>query len=205
MEAVVGLVILFIVGGLVLGGLAGLIRKAKSRPSSTAIDPNWQPPKADRLPYKKKNYLFSTAERSFYEVARSVLPDHTIFAKVRLADLMYVQKGSDAFYTHFNRISAKHVDFVVCNKNMAPVFVIELDDASHDSEDRKDRDAFVDQALAAAEIPVLRVRAKRGYVLDELRALLLPHVLPIPTVTGTQKSSTTPPPLSDERYMPPET
>jgi hypothetical protein len=40
------------------------------------------------LPYRGKDYFFSKAERSFYEVLRRALPkDHALFAKVRLIRL----------------------------------------------------------------------------------------------------------------------
>ena len=37
------------------------------------------------------NDFFSTAERSFYEILRRIAPNHTIFAKVRLADLVLIR------------------------------------------------------------------------------------------------------------------
>ena len=48
--------------------------------------------------------------------------------------------------------TAKHLDFVICNKDLAPVVAIELDDASHDAEDREERDDFVDAVLRAGEL-----------------------------------------------------
>jgi len=182
MEALAGLFILIFVAGLILAGIVGLVIRSQSRPalSSRTVDPNWQPPKADPLPYRKKNYFFSAAERSFYEILLRLVPEHTVFAKVRLADLVYVRKNSGAYQSHFNRISAKHVDFAVCDKDLAPIVVIELDDSSHHSEKRKMRDAFVDEALSAASVPIVHVPAQRSYVLEDLRKLLRVH-LPPPT------------------------
>jgi len=56
------------------------------------------------------------------------------------------------------------------------VLAIELDDSSHDREDRKDRDAFVDQVFAAARKPILHVRARGTYQTDEILELLEPHI-----------------------------
>jgi very-short-patch-repair endonuclease len=132
------------------------------------------------FPFAKREYFFSAAERSFYEVLRRLTPDHTLFAKVRLADLVRVTtKGSD-WRSQQNRIDRKHVDFVLCNADLAPVLAIELDDSSHSEQRRRDRDAFVDQVLVAAAIPIVRVPARRGYQLDELRQLLSPHLKPRP-------------------------
>ena len=182
MEALVGFVIFIIICAFIAGGMAALIaRSRRSRPnigqnSPPIIAPDSQPPKADPLPYSKRKYFFSAAERSFYEILKRLASaEHTVFAKVRLADLVCVSKGADAWQSHFNRINRKHLDFVLCNRDLAPVVAIELDDSSHDEEDRDPRDKFVDQVLAAA-LPILRVRAKRAYNLDEVRRLLSPYV-----------------------------
>jgi hypothetical protein len=48
-----------------------------------------KPTAAAALPYRKKDYLLTVAERSFYEVLCSVLDGQLlVFAKVRLADLV---------------------------------------------------------------------------------------------------------------------
>ena len=132
------------------------------------------------LPYAKKKYFFSAAERSFYEVLRRIVPTYTVFAKVRLADLIYVTKGTGAWRQHFNRISAKHLDFVLCDAKLAPIVAIELDDSSHDEEDRQSRDDFVDTALAAAAVPIVRIPCQRTYAPNEIREQLRRYVPVIP-------------------------
>lgn len=125
-----------------------------------------------RLPYRKKDYFFSQAERSFYAVLmKAVAGEFVIFSKVRLADILYVEKGTEKWQSYFNRIQSKHIDFVLCTPDLIqPVLVIELDDSSHDREDRRKRDAFVDDALAAAGLPILHVLARRTYSPVELKA-----------------------------------
>jgi very-short-patch-repair endonuclease len=95
---------------------------------------------------------------------------------VGLKDVVYVTKGIGAWRTHMNRIDRKHLDFVICDANLAPVLAVELDDSSHDNEERRERDEFLDQVLAASTLPIVHVRAKRGYVPDELRKLLAPYI-----------------------------
>ena len=88
-------------------------------------------------------------------------------------DLVYLPKGVENRQGHMNRVMSKHVDFVLCDRqNIAPVLVIELDDASHQREDRKERDAFLDKALAAASLPILHIPAKRSYSPKELAELI---------------------------------
>ncbi len=127
-------------------------------------------PAQKQLPYARKDYLLSRAERSFFGVLQQVVGSELlIFAKVRLGDLLYIKKGADNRQSFFNRIQSKHVDFVLCEPGaVRPVLVIELDDSSHDKASRQARDAFVDDALAAADLPILRVRAKASYSPGEL-------------------------------------
>jgi hypothetical protein len=64
------------------------------------------------------------------------------------------------------------VDFVICDpKTMVPQFALELDDSSHNRPDREERDAFVDQVFAAAELPLLHIPVRAGYNTAELSVL----------------------------------
>lgn len=147
-------------------------------------------------PFARRNYFFSAAERSFYEVLCRLTPEHTVFAKVRLADLVRVQASGREFWQRFNSISAKHVDFVLCDEQLAPVVAIELDDSSHEQPERLTRDQFVDSVLESAALPIVHVRAKRGYVLDEIRQLLAPHLrMKSPNVADNSPNG---------KYLPPQ-
>ena len=127
-------------------------------------------PASESLPYRKRDYLLTVAERSFYEVLCGIIGDQLhVFPKVRLIDLVYLPKGTENRQGYTNRVVSKHVDFVLCDRqNIAPLLVIELDDASHEREDRKERDTFLDSALSAAGLPILHVTAKRSYEPREL-------------------------------------
>ncbi len=86
--------------------------------------------------YYLKQSLFTPAERSFLGVLESLgMPEYRIMAKVRLADIFGVKKGQ-GWRSAFNRISAKHVDFLLVRQSDgAPILGIELDDSSHDRPD----------------------------------------------------------------------
>lgn len=111
-----------------------------------------------RLPYEAKPIL-TKREYTFYRLlkreadARGLL----ICPKVGLKDLMDVTDRRN-FLQYFRKISQKHVDFVICDKNLRVLFAVELDDSSHDTEDAKKRDQFKDQAFKAAKIPLKRIR-----------------------------------------------
>ena len=134
--------------------------------------------KADSLPYEKKPSFLSAAERSFYGVlCQAVDEKYSIFAKVRLADLLEVSWGTSRPTGHWNRIKPRHVDFVLCSaSNFTPLLVIELDDSSHEREDRQERDAFVDAALDAAGLLILHVSVQHAYAPAEIRALINDHL-----------------------------
>lgn len=72
-----------------------------------------------------------------------------------------------------NKINAKHVDFLLIQKSDGkPVLGIELDDKSHEEEDRAARDAFVDTVFASAGLPILHVPVKQAYDPKEVLRLL---------------------------------
>lgn len=81
-----------------------------------------------------------------------------VFTKVRLADLIEPTSTGKQQMSDFARIRSKHCDFVVCNSLMNVVAVIEIDDASHERQDRITRDKFVDFILNDCGIKVLRFR-----------------------------------------------
>ena len=129
---------------------------------------------SSRLPYRRQEQLLTNAESRFYRALAQAVEDRlTIFAKVRIADLLVVDSGNGTGRGWFNRISNKHVDFVLCDADsLQVVTAIELVDASHDRSDRVERDEFVDAAFRSAGLPLLRIPAQAKYNVGELRAKL---------------------------------
>lgn len=127
--------------------------------------------------YRLRGELLTPAERSFYGVLLQVLPeDLTLFCKVRIADVILPQKGMSRqeWQRSFNQISAKHFDFVLCQKtNMRVVAAIELDDASHNKKTTQKRDAFVNIACESAELKLIRFKAQRAYQLEDVKTRLI--------------------------------
>lgn len=123
------------------------------------------------LPYEKRPRLLTEAELAFYRVLHSATAgDWPLFAMVRLADLIQVKPQSSGGQAWQNKIQAKHLDFVLCDPDtLEAKLAIELDDASHEKPDRKARDHFVDQALSAAGLPILRVECAPQYDRGALR------------------------------------
>jgi len=139
--------------------------------------------------YSRKAALFTPAERSFLGVMELAMGDEVkIFGKVRVADVI-TPKGRMSrsnWQRAFNKISAKHFDFVLCDKKyLSIICVVELDDSSHQRASRKRRDAFLVGACASADIPLIQVSAKATYSVADVQKLLLPYITSISTVETT--------------------
>jgi len=123
--------------------------------------------------YTKRQAFLSPAERSFYGVLQqSSPPGHEIMSKVRIADVLQPKKGSTRKHWQiaFNKISAKHFDFVMCSSDtMNVIAAIELNDNSHSKKDRIARDIFITQACASAGLPLIRFPAKASYVIADVQ------------------------------------
>src|SRR5450830_123619 len=147
-------IVLVVLALLVLQSTKG--SRNKGTPSEKSEDP----------PYVLKRYLMSPAERSFFGVLEQVADSsrYYIFPQVSLNNLVTVEKGTGSYQTYHNKVDRKSVDFVLFDKSaLSHVLAIELDDSSHDREDRQERDAFVDRVLAKAGLPLLHVRAQAAY------------------------------------------
>ena len=136
---------------------------AKSRAQEPAAKPDL---------YYVRNSLFTPAERSFFGLLESLDYDGvTIASKVRLADIFGVKKGLErgGWQRAFNRIAAKHVDFLLIQSSDGrPILGIELDDSSHKEEKTVIRDSFVDSVFSSAGLPILHVPARGSYDPKEL-------------------------------------
>jgi hypothetical protein len=103
----------------------------------------------EALPFRLRDDFLSAAEISFYHILLSAVGDRlTVCPKVNLSDIFFVSHP-DRNQAAWNRISRKHIDFLLCDRrSMRPRIGIELDDSSHAREDRQVRDAFVQQVAA---------------------------------------------------------
>jgi hypothetical protein len=133
--------------------------------------------KPAEFPYEKIGPVYTPAERSLLGVLEQILhPSHTrVIGKVRVADLLRTERGLSASRRQaaFNRISQKHVDFILCDPSTWEVIgVIELDDSSHSRADRQRCDRFLEGAFAAANVPLIRIPAQNGYRPEEVRQRL---------------------------------
>jgi len=136
--------------------------------SGTKTQTPLETPKKE-LPYRLRDDFLSPAEFSFYKVFSSIYSARLIIqSKVRLADIFFVSRPNEN-YSYFNRIAQKHLDFLVCDSvTMKPLFGVELDDASHKRDDRKERDEFLEAVCKVSGWPLRRLPVQREYNTSEI-------------------------------------
>jgi hypothetical protein len=177
MEAIL---ILALFGGFIgaLGASFLLSQRHSSRPAFACPRVHIHGP---AIPVRRYTLMFSRAERSFYRALRSMVPDHMIFVKVKVADLI-PSAAKPSLWDHFSPINRKHVDFVVCDQTLAPVLAIELDDLTNPISSAS-RNSSVDSLLTNVALPVVHVPQKGKYLFNDLRRLLAPYLsVPRPIV-----------------------
>ncbi len=101
----------------------------------------------EKLPYRRK-FLLTKNEYWFYKSLKEIADkyDFAVLAKIRFADLVEVSAEADKkeYMKYFGKIKSKHIDFILCKKdNLYPELLIELNDSSHNKEDRIKRDDFI--------------------------------------------------------------
>lgn len=162
-------------------------------------------PSRPALPYRLRDDFLSRGEAAFCDALRAAAgEDYLVCPKVNLGDLFFVV-GGEAEQSHRNRIDRKHVDFVLVDLDAyRPVIAIELDDISHASEARRDRDRFVDSVFVAAGLPLLRIRAARRYDAQEIRRQILASIAAGVGVNPAPYGAGNPAPLmADEQHATP--
>lgn len=100
-------------------------------------------------PYQATS-LLTEREYVFFRVLKVIAKRNNldVLMKIRLADLVKVSDNvpKNDFYKYFNKISAKHIDFILID-GIKVVTLIELDDSTHNRKDRIERDNFVNETV----------------------------------------------------------
>lgn len=142
------LVLLFII--IVVGAFVAT-KSPSSKPSQMA---------AQRYFYSKKDAIMTPAETAFYKrLAHITAGKYIVFPQIHLSALLKNETKGRYWKAAFQRINRTSVDYVLADgESLQVVYVVELDDWSHDNAKRRARDAGVAQILADAKIPLVRFR-----------------------------------------------
>lgn len=126
-------------------------------------------------PYKLTQRVFSPKEGYFYRDVRPIADKLglIVFTKMRLADLLDLPKNTPDFTKWFNRIKAKHIDFIFVDREYHIKLLIEVDDPTHNRPDRKARDEMVDEIFRQQGLEVLHLRVwGRQYGAEDLETII---------------------------------
>jgi hypothetical protein len=125
------------------------------------------------LPYRARRAHLSATEFEFYTALCHAVKGRSIVCiKVRLADVIDCPPA--VWRMGYGRLIAqKHLDFVLCDPETIRIRAgIELDDRSHSRGDRRARDRFVEAAMHAAAVPLVRLPAAAAYCPDQVSRTL---------------------------------
>lgn len=94
----------------------------------------------------------------FDAIVIAVGDKYHVFPQVKFDKILdWKGNGKNSIYA-MRHINQKSVDFLLCDKTyINPRLAIELDDTTHEREDRKERDEIVEGILSAANFPLLRI------------------------------------------------
>lgn len=137
--------------------------------------PEAEPTEKQPLPISgayKKRWLLTYNEKDAYKKLQSAADEigYTVFSKVRLLDLLEPVSGKN-YRSYFYKVQAKHVDFVLLDEKLVARCIVELDDASHDADNRKARDAFVDEVVTSVGYQIIHTRAVTDETIEQLKAI----------------------------------
>lgn len=124
--------------------------------------------------YRPKRYIITKNELNFYNVLMEIAKelDYIVFTQVSLYNILETKKNLDfkTKTTYFNKISSKSIDFVLVDKKDCRILLcIELDDSTHNSAKRINRDIFINKLFNDLEINLLRYNVYNTYYKETLK------------------------------------
>lgn len=116
--------------------------------------------------YEKKEYLLTPTELKFYKLLKTITDElnYTLFTQIALYEIVNCKN-----FKNFNKIKSKSIDFVITEKNCKIKLCIELDDKTHNTNKRIERDNFINNIFKELDIKLLRIPVQNFYNLEELK------------------------------------
>ena len=169
-----GMLFALAISALVVAVLFGLVRRqrsgAKSKPGgeATSTTVQWTEGETTRLLssaelpglYLLRSRFLSKAENVVYLLLKAAFPRHEIFARIRLADVLQVKIGPQGMerLRAFRKIANQHVGFVVCDRDMTIVAIVDSKEPEQVQNPRDQKLEIIKQrCLQAAQVKYLCV------------------------------------------------
>ncbi len=106
----------------------------------------------------KKFFLTRPEHDCFNALVQAVGYKYYVLPQVNLDKFLDEHTKGQKWVAALRHINQKSVDFLLCDKiYLNPELAIELDDSTHDREDRRARDTEVERILNDAHFPLLRI------------------------------------------------
>jgi hypothetical protein len=126
----------------------------------------------DKLLYKyqAKEYFMTQSESDFFRMLVDVVGDRFyIFPQAHLSSILDEKITGQNWNAAFSHINGKSVDYVLCDKiTLKPAYAVELDDYTHHSASRQERDKEVERIFKAAGIPLVRFNDYKSFKEDSI-------------------------------------
>lgn len=123
-----------------------------------------------RYQYIAKKHVMTRHEERFFRILSEIFADKCyVMAQAHLSALLSHKVKGQNWRAAFSHINGKSVDFVLIKKDsLEVVCAIELDDASHEENERRIRDKEVERIFAEAKLPLVRFRDIRAMSRQEI-------------------------------------
>ena len=169
-----GMLFALAIGTLIVFVLVGLMRRSRSAKQidqsggDTQTAAQWTEGETTRLLssaevpglYLLRPRFLSKAENVVYLLLKAAFPRHEIFARVRLADVLQVKIGPQGMerLRAFRKIANQHVGFVVCDRGMTIVAIVDAREPEQVQNPRDQKLEIIKQrCLQAAQVKYLCV------------------------------------------------
>ncbi len=138
-----------------------------------AVGYSKQKQKPDYHPYLRANIL-SEYEFQFWEKLYYKCNDSNLIAipKVRMIDIVHVDKDYKGANIEINKIQPKHIDFIICNSQLKVLAALEFDDNINKSESKKIDIEFKTKVFNALDIPFYIIKREHRAYNDEITRII---------------------------------
>jgi hypothetical protein len=128
------------------------------------------------IEYKRKDFLSDNEKAFFYNLESIACEEYYIFSKVKILDLVSVEglEGEDLWR---HPIWTKHVDFVICDREVVPLLVIELNGPEHKTEYNSIKGGFAKENIfKVINLPLVTIENERINDLPYITTVLSEHL-----------------------------
>ncbi len=120
-------------------------------------------------PYRRASILTPTEQQFWQKLYFKCSTNNLIVCpKVRMEDIINVDKNHPQREMLRNKIKSRHIDFIICDANLRVLAGLELDDKSHLSLKAQSADAFKNEVFNSLDIPLFRIKVDPAKYTDEI-------------------------------------